>query len=59
MGRPFLTEKGAAKGKEISIISIFAVTAKSISEILQNTALHMHFLALPRARIPKWLCMYH
>lgn len=33
--RPFLTEKGAAKGKKnSSIISIFAVTAKSISEIL-------------------------
>lgn len=28
-GRPFLTEKGAAKEKKISIISVFAVTAKS------------------------------
>ena len=58
-GRPFLTEKGAAKGKKSRWSPFFAVTAKSISKILQNTALHMHFLALPRARIPKWLCMYH
>lgn len=40
-GRPFLTEKGAAKGggekKKKPIISIFAVAAKSISGILQNS----------------------
>lgn len=46
-GRPFLTEKGAAKGggekKKKPIISIFAVAAKSISGILQNSPTYAFF----------------
>jgi len=42
-GRPFLTEKGAAKRGGKPIISIFAVAAKSISGILQNSPTYAFF----------------